>query len=328
MEKALPILWIVIPCYNEQEVLPITAPMFLDKIRQLAQAGLVSDDSRILFVNDGSRDRTWEIIRELARSDVHFRGISQSRNRGHQNAVLAGLMTAKDHCDITISIDCDGQDDINAMDEMVRQYHEGCEIVYGVRSRRDTDTWFKRVTAEGFYKLMNDMGTEVVYNHANYRLVSARVLRAFENYREVNLFLRGMFPLVGFKSTSVYYERHERMAGESHYPLSKMLALALDGITSMSTKPIRLITGFGCLVALVSFIGVIWSIAAHFMGVAVTGWSSMVCILCFLGGIQLLGIGVIGEYVGKTYMETKHRPRYIISDKTWEDQDGKDILIG
>lgn len=328
MEKALPILWIVIPCYNEQEVLPITAPMFLDKIRQLAQAGLVSDDSRILFVNDGSRDRTWEIIRELAGSDVHFRGISQSRNRGHQNAVLAGLMTAKDHCDITISIDCDGQDDINAMDEMVRQYHEGCEIVYGVRSRRDTDTWFKRVTAEGFYKLMNDMGTEVVYNHADYRLVSARVLRAFENYREVNLFLRGMFPLVGFKSTSVYYERHERIAGESHYPLSKMLALALDGITSMSTKPIRLITGFGCLVALVSFIGVIWSITAHFMGVAVTGWSSMVCILCFLGGIQLLGIGVIGEYVGKTYMETKHRPRYIISDKTWEDQDGKDILIG
>lgn len=328
MEKALPILWIVIPCYNEQEVLPITAPMFLDKIRQLAQAGLVSDDSRILFVNDGSRDRTWEIIREMAGSDVHFRGISQSRNRGHQNAVLAGLMTAKDHCDITISIDCDGQDDINAMDEMVRQYHEGCEIVYGVRSRRDTDTWFKRVTAEGFYKLMNDMGTEVVYNHADYRLVSARVLRAFENYREVNLFLRGMFPLVGFKSTSVYYERHERIAGESHYPLSKMLALALDGITSMSTKPIRLITGFGCLVALVSFIGVIWSIAAHFMGAAVTGWSSMVCILCFLGGIQLLGIGVIGEYVGKTYMETKHRPRYIISDKTWEDQDGKDILIG
>jgi hypothetical protein len=214
------------------------------------------------------------------------------------------------------------------MDEMVRQYLDGCELVYGVRSRRDTDTWFKRVTAESFYKLMNDMGTEVVYNHADYRLVSAKVLRAFENYREVNLFLRGMFPLVGFKSTSVFYERHERIAGESHYPLSKMLGLALDGITSMSTRPIRLITGFGCLVALISFVGVIWSIAAHFMGVAVTGWSSMVCILCFLGGIQLLGIGVIGEYVGKTYMETKHRPRFIISEKTWQDEKDPEMRIG
>ena len=237
-------------------------------------------------------------------------------------------MEAREHCDITISIDCDGQDDINAMDEMVRQYLEGCEIVYGVRSRRDTDTWFKRVTAESFYKLMNEMGAEVVYNHADYRLVSSKVLRAFEHFREVNLFLRGMFPLVGFKSTSVYYERHERIAGQSHYPLSKMLALALDGITSMSTKPIRLITGFGCLVAVISFIGVIWSIAAHFMGAAVAGWSSMVCILCFLGGIQLLGIGVIGEYVGKTYMETKKRPRYIISEKTWEDPGDPGIRIG
>ena len=328
MEVKRPVLWIVIPCYNEQEVLPITSPMFLEKIRQLEKDSLISPESRILFVNDGSRDRTWEIIQDLSREDPHFLGIAQSRNRGHQNAVLAGLMEAADHCDITISIDCDGQDDINAMDEMVRQYLDGCEIVYGVRSRRDTDTWFKRVTAESFYKLMNGMGTEVVYNHADYRLVSARVLRAFGSYHEVNLFLRGMFPLVGFKSTSVYYERHERIAGESHYPLSKMLALALDGITSMSTKPIRLITGFGCFVALVSFLGVLWSIAAHFMGVAVAGWSSMVCILCFLGGIQLLGIGVIGEYVGKTYMETKHRPRYIISEKTWEDPERTEIRVG
>ena len=317
-----PILWIVIPCYNEQEVLPITAPMFLNKILQLVQEGLVSGQSRILFVNDGSGDRTWEIIRKLSEEDPHFLGIAQSRNRGHQNAVLAGLMEAKAHCDITVSIDCDGQDDVDAMDEMVRQYLDGCEIVYGVRSRRDTDTWFKRVTAESFYRLMNGMGTEVIYNHADYRLVSARVLDAFEDFREVNLFLRGMFPLVGFKSTSVYYERHERIAGESHYPLSKMLALALDGITSMSTKPIRLITGLGCAVALASFIGVIWSVIAHFMGVTVAGWSSMVSILCFLGGIQLLGIGVIGEYVGKTYMETKHRPRYIISDRTWEARHG------
>ena len=328
MEKKQPVLWIVIPCYNEEAVLPITAPMFLDKIRDLVEKALISDESRVLFVNDGSRDRTWEIIRSLSQEDPHYLGIAQSRNRGHQNAVLAGLMEAKDHCDITISIDCDGQDDIDAMDEMVRQYLDGCEIVYGVRSRRDTDTWFKRVTAESFYKLMNDMGTEVVYNHADYRLVSARVLHAFENYGEVNLFLRGMFPLVGFKSTSVFYERHERIAGESHYPLSKMLGLALDGITSMSTRPIRLITGLGCLVALISFGGVIWSIAAHFMGVAVTGWSSMVCILCFLGGIQLLGIGVIGEYVGKTYMETKHRPRFIISEKTWQDENDPEMRIG
>ena len=320
MNKNRPVLWIVIPCYNEQEVLPITAPMFLKKIKQLAGEGLIAEESRILFVNDGSRDRTWEIIGALSETDPHYLGIAQSRNRGHQNAVLAGLMEAKKHCDITISIDCDGQDDIHAMDEMVRQYLEGCEIVYGVRSRRDTDTWFKRVTAESFYKLMNGMGAEVVYNHADYRLVSARVLEAFSNYHEVNLFLRGMFPLVGFKSTSVFYERHERIAGESHYPLSKMLALALDGITSMSTKPIRLITGFGCVVALLSFIGVVWSVVAHFMGVTVAGWSSMVSILCFLGGIQLLGIGVIGEYVGKTYMETKHRPRYIISEKTWEEK--------
>ena len=328
METKLPVLWIVIPCYNEEAVLPITAPMFLDKITQLAREGLIAQESRILFVNDGSKDTTWQIIQSLAGEDPHYLGISQSRNRGHQNAVLAGLMEAKEHCDITISIDCDGQDDINAMDEMVRQYREGCEIVYGVRSRRDTDTWFKRVTAESFYKLMNEMGAEVVYNHADDRLVSSKVLYAFENYREVNLFLRGMFPLVGFKSTSVYYERHERIAGQSHYPLSKMLALALDGITSMSTKPIRLITGFGCLVAVISFIGVIWSIAAHFMGAAVAGWSSMVCILCFLGGIQLLGIGVIGEYVGKTYMETKNRPRYIISEKTWKDPEDPGIRIG
>lgn len=328
INKELPVLWIVIPCYNEQEVLPITAPMFLEKITQLEKEGLISAESRILFVNDGSRDGTWEIICKLSESDPHFKGIAQSRNRGHQNAVLAGLMTAKDYCDITISIDCDGQDDINAMDEMVRQYLDGCEIVYGVRSRRDTDTWFKRVTAESFYKLMNDMGAEVVYNHADYRLVSARVLRAFESYKEVNLFLRGMFPLVGFKSTSVFYDRHERIAGESHYPLSKMLGLALDGITSMSTRPIRLITGLGCVVAFISFIGVVWSIAAHILGSTVTGWSSMVCILCFLGGIQLLGLGVIGEYIGKTYMETKQRPRYIISEKTWADPDEPDIRIG
>ena len=313
-----PILYIVIPCYNEEAVLPITAPLFLGKIRDLAAAGKVSPDSRVLFVNDGSKDTTWQIICDLAASDPHYIGISQSRNRGHQNAVLAGLMEAMDRCDITISIDCDGQDDINAMDAMVDAYRDGCEIVYGVRSSRATDTFFKRFTAESFYKLLNAMGAEVVYNHADYRLMSARALQEFAKFKEVNLYLRGMVPLVGFKSTCVAYERHERIAGESHYPLSKMLSLAFDGITSLSVKPIRLITGFGCLVALVSFIGVIWAVIQAVLGNTVSGWASTTSIVCFVSGVQLICLGVIGEYIGKIYMESKHRPRYIISDRTWD----------
>lgn len=267
-------------------------------------------------MNDGSKDETWDIICGLARRDKHFTGISQSRNRGHQNAVLTGLMEAKDICDITISIDCDGQDDINAMNEMVDAYLNGCEVVYGVRSKRDTDTFFKRFTAESFYKLMNWMGVETVYNHADYRLISSKVLQEFANFKEVNIFLRGMVPLVGFKSTSVYYERHERIAGESHYPLKKMLALAFDGITSLSIKPIRLITCLGLFVAMISFIGIMWSVIAEVRGITVVGWSSTISIICFLGGIQLLALGIIGEYVGKIYLETKHRPRYIISERT------------
>ena len=314
--KKIPSLYIVIPCYNEEEVLPITSKLFLEKIHQLVSAGKITDDSRVLFVNDGSKDRTWEIIQELAAEDKHYIGICQSRNRGHQNAVLAGLMEAKDRCDITISIDCDGQDDINAMDDMVEEYLNGCEVVYGVRSKRETDTFFKRFTAEGFYKLLNWMGAEVVYNHADYRLISSRVLQEFQNFKEVNIFLRGMVPLVGFKSTSVYYERAERIAGESHYPLKKMLALAFDGITSLSVKPIRMITSFGLLVAVLSFIGIIWAVVATFLGHTVAGWSSMICIVCFIGGIQMLCLGVIGEYIGKIYLETKHRPRYIISEAT------------
>lgn len=313
-----PILYIVIPCYNEEQVLPITCSMFLEKIKSLVQKEKISDDSRVLFVNDGSKDKTWKIIKQLAKEDYHYKGISQSRNRGHQNAVLAGLMEAKDVCDITISIDCDGQDDINAMDAMVDAYLDGCEIVYGVRSRRDTDTFFKRFTAEGFYKVMNWMGAEVVFNHADYRLVSSRVLQEFSNYKEVNIFLRGMFPLVGFKSTSVYYERHERIAGESHYPLSKMLALAFDGITSLSVKPLHLITGLGCGIAVLSFIGVIWSVIVALTGHSVAGWASMTSIVCFIGGVQLICLGVLGEYIGKIYMEVKHRPRYIISERTEE----------
>ena len=311
-----PILYIVIPCYNEQEVLPITAPMFLQKLTDLTAAGKISPESRVLFVNDGSKDRTWEIICDLAACDPHYAGICQSRNRGHQNAVLAGLMEAKSRCDITISIDCDGQDDINAMDAMVDAYRDGCDVVYGVRSKRETDTFFKRFTAESFYKILNAMGAEVVFNHADYRLMSARVLEEFARFREVNLFLRGMVPLVGFKSTCVTYERHERIAGESHYPLSKMLALAFDGITSLSIKPIRFITGFGVFVALVSFIGVLWAVIEAALGLTVSGWASMTSIICFVSGVQLICLGVIGEYIGKIYLESKHRPRYIISDTT------------
>lgn len=321
-----PVLYIVIPCYNEEAVLPVTAPMFLEKINQLTARGKISDDSRILFVNDGSKDKTWEIISTLAKQDVRYMGISQSRNRGHQNAVLAGLMEAMNRCDITISIDCDGQDDINAMDEMVDKYQDGCDVVYGVRSKRDTDTFFKRFTAESFYKLLNIMGAEVVFNHADYRLLSARVLWEFADFQEVNLFLRGMIPLVGFESATVFYSRHERVAGESHYPLPKMLALAVDGITSLSVKPLRLITGFGILVALASFVGVIWAMVTALTGNAVSGWASMTCLLCFLSGVQLICIGVVGEYVGKTYMESKRRPRYIISERTWEEQDRPQFL--
>ncbi len=321
----IPRLIIVIPCYNEQEVLPITAPQFLAKINQLASEGLISGDSRVMFVNDGSKDDTWNIIQRLADQDEHYIGIAQSRNRGHQNAVLAGLMEAKDMCDITISIDCDGQDDINAMDEMVKAYLEGCEIVYGVRSKRDTDTFFKRFTAESFYKLLNSMGAEVVYNHADYRLISSRALQELAKFKEVNIFLRGMVPLVGFKSTSVYYERSERAAGKSHYPLSKMLALAFDGITSLSIKPIKMIIGMGVIVAFISFIGIIWAVVEAILGKTVMGWASTTCIICFLSGVQLISVGVIGEYIGKIYMEVKQRPRYIISERTWERHDSEDI---
>ena len=316
--SARPILWIVVPCYNEEEVLPLTAPMFLEKLRGLAEAGKISENSRILFVNDGSTDRTWEIIRELAASDRHYAGICQSRNRGHQNAVLAGLMEAKDRCDITISIDCDGQDDIGAMDRMVEEYLKGAEIVYGVRSRRDRDSFFKRTTAQGFYRLMNLLGAEVVYNHADYRLISAKVLEHFADFEEVNIFLRGLVPLVGFPSTTVAYERTERLAGKSHYPLRKMLALAFNGITSLSVRPITLITGLGVGFSLIGLILMIWAVVQSILERTVAGWASTVCIICLLGGIQLISLGIIGQYIGKTYLETKRRPRYIISARTWE----------
>lgn len=314
-----PKLFVVIPCYNEEEVLPITSGLFKQEIQRLIELGLISEDSRIVFVNDGSKDSTWEIIKGLAKSDPVFEGLCLSRNRGHQNALLGGLMSVKDRCDITISIDCDGQDDIAAMERMVEAYLDGCDVVYGVRSSRETDTGFKRFTAQSFYRLMEAMGVETIYNHADYRLMSRRALLAFSEFKEVNLFLRGMVPLVGFKSTSVFYERHERLAGDSHYPLSKMLALAINGITSLSVKPIRLITAFGLIVSVLSFVGVIWAIAVFLMGLSVSGWASTTVLLCFLMGVQLLSVGIIGEYIGKIYLEAKHRPRYIMSESTFED---------
>ncbi len=317
---SLPILYIVIPCYNEEEVLPLTSGMFLEKITTLVAAQRISPKSRVMFVNDGSKDKTWEIIQRLSGENEHFEGISLSRNRGHQNALLGGLMCAKDLADITISIDADGQDDINAMDEMLSEYEKGCDVVYGVRSKRDTDTFFKRVTAEGFYHLMNGLGAKVVFNHADYRLMSKRALEGLAQFREVNLFLRGLVPLVGYRSSSVYYERHERLAGESHYQLKKLLALAFDGITSLSVKPIRLITWLGLLFSVVSFIAVLVIFVQYLLGMTIQGWTSTLIAIFFMGGVQMLCLGVIGEYVGKIYNESKQRPRFIISQRTFDEE--------
>ena len=311
-----PILYMVIPCYNEEDVLPITCDMFKSQMDRMIAAGQVSNKSKIMFVNDGSKDKTWEIISDLSKKDDTFCGLSLSHNRGHQNALLAGLMEARSRCDIAISIDCDGQDDITVMSEMVEKYNDGVDIVYGVRSSRETDTFFKRFTAQSFYKVLGKMGVETVYNHADYRLMSKRALDAFSEFKEVNLFLRGMVPLVGFKTASVYYERNERLAGESHYPLKKMIALAINGITSLSIKPIRIITMFGFAVSLISFVMIIWSLCSFFTGNTVSGWASTMIVILFMGGVQMLSLGVIGEYVGRTYLETKHRPRFIIGDKT------------
>ena len=313
--KKRSVLYIVIPCYNEEEVLPVTAPMFKEKLESMIVNGLVADNSKILFVNDGSKDRTWEVLCGLCESDAMFTAVKLSRNRGHQNALLAGLMEAKDLADITISIDCDGQDDINAMDEMVKAYHDGCEIVYGVRNDRTSDTFFKRTTAQGYYKILNALGGEVVYNHADYRLVSSRVLSELANYKEVNLFLRGMFPMIGFKSTCVEYSRHERLAGTSKYPFSKMLTLAFDGITSFSVKPIRIITALGGVTVLLSLVLIIYALISWVTGHVVAGWASSFIGTTLIGGIQLISLGVIGEYVGKIYMETKERPRFIVEER-------------
>lgn len=311
-----PILYIVVPCFNEAAVLPVTAPVFARKIKALCEMDVISQESRVLFVDDGSSDSTWQLICDMSKPDGVICGLSLSRNQGHQNALLAGLMFAKDKCDITVSMDCDGQDDIDAIDEMIESYMLGSQVVYGVRKSRKSDTAFKRTSAHSFYKFLNHLGVETVYNHADFRLMSKRVLQELENYKEVNLYLRGVVPLIGFKSSVVYYERSKRVAGESKYPLRKMLSLAFNGITSLSIKPIRLIASLGLFIAIISFIGIIWSLVIALLGNSVSGWASTVCIICFLGGIQLLSLGVIGEYIGKIYLETKQRPRYIISDTT------------
>lgn len=307
-------LFLVVPCYNEEEVLPETSHRLREKLTDLMQKGKISPESRVVLVNDGSKDRTWELITRLHEEDKLFRGICLSRNRGHQNALLAGLMTVKDECDAAISLDADLQDDINAIDEMVDRYHEGYDVVYGVRSSRKTDTFFKRTTAQGFYKLMRAMGVETVYNHADYRLMSSRALQGLAEFREVNLFLRGIVPLVGYKSTTVSYERGERFAGESKYPLKKMLAFAFEGITSLSVKPIRMIAALGVLIFCVSIGMLIYSVIRRIGGHTVDGWASLAVSIWALGGIQLLAIGVIGEYIGKIYLETKARPTFLIAE--------------
>lgn len=306
------ILYLVVPCYNEEEVLPETSKRLREKMESLIEKGKIDKESKIMFVNDGSKDRTWELIEELHRKDSIYQGVKLSRNRGHQNALLGGLMTAKKYADMVISLDADLQDDIDAIDEFVEKYYKGCEIVYGVRSARKTDTFFKKFTAEGFYKLLHLMGGEVVFNHADYRLMSKRALEEMEQYREVNLFLRGIVPMIGFQTDVVYYERHERLAGESKYPLKKMLALAIDGITSLSIKPIRLIVFLGMFIFVCSIAMLIYSLVQHFLGNTSIGWTSLIVSIWAIGGLQLLAIGVIGEYIGKIYLETKARPKYII----------------
>ena len=313
MKKKEEILYIVIPCYNEEEVLEETTKQLKEKMIKLINDKMISDQSRVMYVNDGSKDKTWELIEKISKREKYFTGISLSRNRGHQNALLAGLMTAKNYADIIISMDADLQDDINAVDEMIEKYYDGCDIVYGVRSARKKDTFFKRTTAEGFYKLMNAMGVEIVFNHADYRLTSKRVLENLEDYKEVNLFLRGMFPLIGYKSDKVFYERNERFAGESKYPLKKMLSFAWDGITSFSIKPITLIFNLGITILIISTLILIYSLVVKFLGQTVPGWTFIICSIWIVAGLEMFSLGVIGEYIGKIYNETKGRPRYIIS---------------
>ena len=312
------ILYIVVPCYNEEEVLTETTKQLDKKLKYLIEKEIISDKSRVMYVNDGSKDKTWQLIEKINKDNELFTGISLSRNRGHQNALLAGLMTAKEYADIVISMDADLQDDINAIDDMLKKYYEGCDIVYGVRSSRKKDTWFKKTTAQSFYKFMKLMGVDIVYNHADYRLTSKRVLNNLESFEEVNLFLRGIFPLIGFKSSNVYYERKERVAGKSKYPLKKMLSFAWDGITSFSIKPIKLVLNMGIIIFGLSLIIMLYSIIVKLLGNTVSGWTFIICSIWMVAGIQMLSLGIIGQYIGKIYNETKKRPRYIIADNLME----------
>ena len=326
MKSRLPKLTVVVPCYNEESALPVSYPLFAGELSLMTDAGLASPESGVLFVDDGSSDATWRTICDIASRDRRFAGIRQSRNRGHQCALWAGLMEARAlGCDATITIDCDGQDDVHAMTEMMREYAKGADIVYGVRGDRKSDAFFKRFTAETFYRLQAAMGVEAVFNHADYRLLSARALDALSEFQETNLYLRGMVPLVGFRSSKVFYTRKERLAGKSHYPFLKMFGFAADGITSLSIKPIRLISLFGALVSLLASVMGVWSLVSWARGTVVRGWTSEVVCICLLGGIQILSLGIIGEYIGKIYLETKRRPRAIISDRTWrqEPEDGQ-----
>ncbi|MBD9098078.1 glycosyltransferase [bacterium] len=316
--KKCDVLYMVIPCYNEEEVLLETTKRLKEKLNGLIKKKIISAKSKVMYVNDGSKDKTWELIKQIHNNDSMFTGISLSRNRGHQNALVAGLLTAKDYADVVISMDADLQDDINAVDGMLEKYYDGCDIVYGVRSARKTDTFFKRVTAEGFYKFMQMMGVDVVYNHADYRLTSKKVLNNFQDYKEVNLFLRGIFPLIGYKSDKVYYERAERFAGESKYPLKKMLNFAWDGITSFSVKPLRLICGLGFIILFISIIIMIYSLIRKISGNTIDGWTFLNISIWFIGGLQMISLGIIGEYVGKMYNETKARPRFIVAENLEE----------
>lgn len=313
------ILYVVVPCYNEEEVLQETTKELKVKLEKLIKNKVISEKSKVMYVNDGSKDKTWELIKKIKDKEKLFTGISLSRNRGHQNALLAGLMTAKKYADIIISMDADLQDDINAIDEMIKKYYEGNEIVYGVRSARKKDTFFKRFTAESFYKIMNKLGVEIVFNHADYRLTSKKVLNDLENFEEVNLFLRGMFPLIGYKSDIVYYERNERFAGESKYPLKKMINFAVDGITSFSVKPIRLILNTGIIIFVISIIMIIYTLISKIIGNTISSLAFIMCSIWLIAGIQLLSLGVIGEYIGKIYNETKRRPKYIIEHNLEEE---------
>ncbi len=317
------VVYFVVPCYNEEEVLPETIKRLTVKLFKMIDAGKVSKKSRMLFVDDGSKDRTWELIEQFAEENKFVGGVKLSRNRGHQNALLAGLMTAKDKCDCVISLDADLQDDIEVIDQFIEKYNEGCEVVYGVRSSRDKDTAFKRGTAQGYYKFMSMLGVDIVYNHADYRLMGSRALDALSQYKEVNLFLRGIVPLIGFRSDYVYYERNERFAGESKYPLKKMLKFAVDGITSFSVKPLKIISNVGIIICLLSIIFFIYALISFFSGSSVAGWASQMCSIWFLGGLQMLCIGIVGTYVGKIYSEVKARPRFLIDKTVIDEKFGK-----